>query len=81
MKLSPQEEGSEMALKPKAGNSGAGTIHLSVAEGVLVPSCLPVPQVPTSTSDEEEMLFWDSRPHQLHIQVPWRGILGQCSPF
>lgn len=60
MKLSPQEEGSEMALKPKAGNSGAGTIHLSVAEGVLVPSCLPAPQVPTSTSDGEEMLFWDS---------------------
>lgn len=45
-----------MALKPKAGDSGAGTIHLSVAEGVPVPSCLPVPQVPTS-SDGEEMLF------------------------
>lgn len=59
MKLSSQEEGSEMALKPKAGDSGAGTIHLSVVEGVL-PSCLPVPQVPTSTSAGEEMFFWDS---------------------
>lgn len=46
-----------MALKPKAGDSGAGTIHLSVVEGVPVPSCLPVPQVPTSSSDREEMLF------------------------
>lgn len=57
MKLSSREKGSEMALKPKAGHSGPGTIHLSVVEGVLVPSCLPVPQVPTSTSDGEDMLI------------------------
>lgn len=57
MKLSSHEEGSEMALKPKAGDSGAGTIHFSVVEGVPVPSCLPVPQLSTSTSDGEVMLF------------------------
>lgn len=45
---------SEVSLKPKAGNSGDRTIHLSVAVGVFVPSCLPVPQVPTSTSDGEK---------------------------
>lgn len=38
-----------MALKPKAGNSGEGTIHLSEAVGVSVVSCLSMLQVLTST--------------------------------
>lgn len=40
---------SKVALKPKAGNSGKGTIQLSVAVGFCAPSWLPVPQVSTYT--------------------------------
>lgn len=75
------EEVSEVALKPKAGNLGEETIHLSVAVVVSVPSCLPVPQVPTSTWDGEKIFVWGSWPCHLHIQVSWRGALGKYSPF
>lgn len=53
-RLSSEEKVSEVALKPKAGDSGEGTMCLSGAVGGFVPRCLPVPWVPTSTWNGEK---------------------------